>query len=322
MGWSETDIGDQNGRTVLVTGANSGLGLRTATVLAGKGARVLMACRSAERGAAALEQVRSAATGPEPELITLDLADLTSVRAAAEKIRETTGDHLDVLINNAGVMAVPRAQTAEGFERQFGTNHLGHAALTALLLPALRGAGTPEVPARAVTLSSIAATRGRIDAEDPNFEHRRYNPGSSYSQSKLANQVFAMELDQRLRAADEPIISVAAHPGYTATSLGSNMAAGYPNRLVSLAVKAGNRVGETAFAQGVDRGALPQLYAATAPDVEGGDYIGPDGYRQLRGAPRKVRPLRPARDELTRRRLWDVTWRMTGIVPELKPRQR
>ncbi|MGH3466982.1 MAG: SDR family NAD(P)-dependent oxidoreductase, partial [Thermocrispum sp.] len=232
------------------------------------------------------------------------------------------GDHLDVLVNNAGVMAVPKATTSEGFERQFGTNHLGHAALTALLLPALRGAGTPQRPARVVTVSSVAASRGRIDADDPNFERRRYHAGASYSQSKLANQVFAMELDQRLRVAGEPIASVAAHPGYTATELGSNMAAGYHNRLVSLAVKAGNRLAETAIAQNVDRGALPLLYAATAQDVEGGDYLGPDGYRQMRGAPRKVRPLRPARDELTRRRLWDVTWRLTGIVPELGPRTR
>jgi len=322
MAWSEAEIPDQSGKTVLVTGANSGLGLRTAEVLASKGARVLLACRSLERGAAALEQVRSAATGPEPEMVQLDLADLSSVKAAAAQVRQTTDDHLDVLVNNAGVMAVPKAKTVDGFERQFGTNHVGHAALTALLLPALRKAGTTEKPARVVTVSSVAAARGRIDADDPNFEHRRYNPGSSYGQSKLANQVFAMELDERLRAADEPIISVAAHPGYTATNLGSNMAGGYPNKLVSALVKVGNRIGEMAMAQGVEAGAQPQIYAATMPDVDGGDYIGAGGFQQMRGAPAKVRPLRPARDPLTRERLWDITWKMTGIAPDIAPRSR
>lgn len=189
--WAEADIADQTGRTAVVTGANSGLGLRTAEVLAGKGARVLLACRSAERGAKALEQVRAAASGAAPELVKLDLADLASVREAAASVRERTGDRLDLLINNAGLMMTPRGRTADGFETQFGTNHLGHAALTWLLLPALRGGSG----ARVVTLSSVAATGARIDVADPNFEHRRYNPGAAYGQSKLANQVFALDLN-------------------------------------------------------------------------------------------------------------------------------
>lgn len=312
---------DQTGRTVLVTGANSGLGLRTAIVLAGKGARVLLGCRSPERGAVAMEQVAAAATGSQPELIALDLSDLSSVRAAAEAVRTSTGDRLEVLVNNAGVMATPKGKTADGHETQFGTNHVGHAALTWLLMPALRGAGTPENPARVVTVSSLAATQGKIDADDPNFERRRYNPASAYGQAKLANQVFAMELNERLGDAGEPIISVAAHPGYTATSLGGNMARSYGNPILKHVVAAGNWVGEKVIAQGVEAGALPQLYAATAPDISGGEYIGPDGYRQLRGAPKPVMPLRPSRDPETRKRLWELTERMTGIVPDLESRK-
>lgn len=316
--WSEADIPDQTGRTVLVTGANSGLGLRTATVLASKGARVLLGCRSPERGAVALEEVADAATGAKPELVALDLSDLSSVRAAAETVRASTGDEVHVLVNNAGVMATPKGKTVDGHETQFGTNHLGHAALTWLLMPALRGAGTPELPARVVTVSSLAATQGKIDADDPNFERRRYNPASAYGQAKLANQVFAMELHERLSEAGEPVISMAAHPGYTATNLGGNMARSYGNPILQNVVAAGNWVVEKIIAQGVKAGALPQLYAATAPDVEGGEYFGPDGYRQLKGAPKSIRPLRPARDPETRKRLWEITERMTGIVPDLQ----
>jgi NAD(P)-dependent dehydrogenase (short-subunit alcohol dehydrogenase family) len=310
--WTEADIADQTGRTVLITGANSGLGLRTAEVLAGKGARVLLACRSAERGAKALEQVRAAAAGAAPELVPLDLSELASVRAAAASVRELTGDALDVLVNNAGVMATPRGTTADGFETQFGTNHLGHAALTWLLLPALRG-GTG---ARVVTLSSLAATGARIDVADPNFEHRRYNPGAAYGQSKLANQVFALELDRRLRAAGDDIRSVAAHPGYTGTGLGQGMARSYRNPVLRAVIGGGNRIGEILFAQNVRQGALPQLYAATADGVEGGDYIGPRGVGGMRGLPVKVSTLASARSESLGAGLWDVTAKLTGVTPD------
>src|SRR5437763_4312447 len=215
---TEADIPDQSGRTVLVTGANSGLGLRAAEVLAGKGARVLMACRSPERGETALRAVTR--NGGKAELVELDLADLGSVRTAAQRVRELTGDQLDVLMNNAGVMATPKRTTKDGFELQFGTNHLGHAALTWLLAPALRA----RPAARVVTLSSTAARPGRIDLADPNFEHRRYGAASGYYQAKLANLVFAMELDRRARAAGLALGSVAAHPGLTATNLATNMA--------------------------------------------------------------------------------------------------
>ena len=310
--WSEADIADQTGRTAVVTGANSGLGLRTAEVLADKGARVLLACRSAERGAKALEQVRAAASGVAPELVKLDLADLGSVREAAASVRERTGDRLDVLVNNAGLMMTPRGKTTDGFETQFGTNHLGHAALTWLLLPALRGGSGSRV----VTLSSVAATGARIDVTDPNFEHRRYNPGAAYGQSKLANQVFALELDRRLRAAGDDVLSLTAHPGYTWTGLGQGMARSYRNPVLRAVIGGGNRLGEILLAQGPRMGALPQLYAATADGVEGGEYIGPRGVGGLRGYPVKVNPLAAARSEAIGAALWDLTAKLTGVTPD------
>ena len=310
--WVDADVPDQTGRTILVTGANSGLGLRTAEVLASRGARVLLGCRSPERGEKALEQVRATAVGAAPELVKLDLADLASVRKAAASVRELTGDTLEVLVNNAGLMMTPRGKTADGFETQFGTNHLGHAALTWLLLPALRRGKD----ARVVTLSSMAATGARVNVEDPNYENRRYNPSGAYGQSKLANQVFAMELDRRLRAAGEHVISVAAHPGYTWTGLGAGMARSYRNPVLSAVIGAGNRIGEVLIAQNVRQGALPQLYAATAKDVQGGDYIGPHGIGGMRGYPVKVKLLAPARDESLGAALWDVTAKLTGVTPD------
>ncbi|WP_370943228.1 oxidoreductase [Amycolatopsis sp. cg5] len=312
MTWTEQDIPDQTGRTVLITGANSGLGLRSAQVLAGKGAHVLLACRSPQRGEQALAKVETAATGVKPELVRLDLADLSSVRDAATIVREHTGDKLDVLINNAGMMATPKGHTKDGFETQFGINHLGHAALTWLLMPALRGAGKSRV----VTLSSIAANTGRFDAEDPNFEHRRYNPASAYGQSKLANQIFAIELDRRLRAAGEDVLSVAAHPGYTSTGLGSGMANSYSNPLLRAVIGFGNKLGELVIAQGAQAGTLPQLRAATDPQVQGGEYYGPSGVGGMRGNPVKVATLGHARGESTGVALWDVTAKLTGITPD------
>lgn len=306
--WTEADIADQSGRTVLVTGANSGLGLRTSLVLAGKGARVLLACRSAERGAKALDAVKAAAAGAEPELVPLDLSELASVRAAAASVRERTGDALDVLVNNAGVMATARGRTVDGFELQFGTNYLGHAALTWLLMPALRG--------RVVTLSSLAAVGARIHLDDPNAEHRRYNPAAAYGQSKLADQVFALELDRRLRAAGSGVLSVAAHPGYTATGLGSGMARSYSNPVLRSLIAGGHRLGEVLFAQNTRIGALPQLYAATADGVEGGTYFGPRGLGNLRGYPAAVPPVAAARSERLGSALWELTAKLTGVTPD------
>ena len=234
------------------------------------------------------------------------------MREAAASIRELTEGRLDVLVNNAGVMATARGHTADGFELQFGTNHLGHAALTWLLMPALRGGRH----ARVVTLSSVAATGARIHLDDPNGEHRRYNAAAAYGQSKLANQVFAIELDRRLRAAGEDVISVAAHPGYTATGLGSGMARTYTNPVVRSLIAGGHRIGEALFAQSTRMGTLPQLYAATAEDVEGGSYFGPRGPGNLRGHPTRVAPLRAARSESLGAGLWEVTAKLTGVTPD------
>ncbi|MFD2418614.1 oxidoreductase [Amycolatopsis pigmentata] len=304
--WTEADIPDQTGRTVLITGANSGLGLRSAQVLAGKGAHVLLACRSRERGEQAVRSV------PGGTLVHLDLADLASVRQAASGVRERTGDRLDILINNAGVMATPRSVTADGFELQFGTNYLGPAALTWLLMPALRGAGESRV----VTVSSLLARGPGSVLDDPNFERHRYNPAAAYGQSKFADQVFALELDRRLRAAGEDVVSVAAHPGYTATGLNAAMARSYSNVVVRSVFDVAGRIGDVLLGQNVKMGALPQLYAATAPAVNGGDYVGAGGLGGMRGYPAFVPPLRTALDQRTGTALWELTAKLTGITPD------
>jgi NAD(P)-dependent dehydrogenase (short-subunit alcohol dehydrogenase family) len=291
---------DQSGRTVLITGANSGLGLRSAKVFAGMGARVLMACRSAERGRAAVEQA-----GRNAELLELDLADLASVRKAAAEARERTGDKIDVLMNNAGIMGTPYLKTADGFELQFGTNHLGHAALTWLLMPALRDA-------RVVTLGSLAARGGGLKLDDPNFLRRRYTASAGYSQAKLANLVFAMELDRRARTAGLPLVSVAAHPGMAYSELVPNSMELRKMPALAAAARWIIRLGT----QPVERGALPQLYAATAPDVHGGEYFGPKYLLELIGPPKSVPARAAALDEENGRRLWELTAELTGVSPE------
>jgi len=300
--WNTGDIPDQTGRTVLVTGANSGLGLQTARVLAGRGATVLMACRDPERCRRALREVQAEGVA---SIVTLDLADLTSVRKATVEVRERTGDALHVLVNNAGVMATPRRRTADGFELQIGTNHLGHAALTWLLAPALRPG------ARVVTLSSLAHRAGGLDVDDLNFEHRRYFPATAYSQSKLANLLFALELDRRARAAGRDLVSVAAHPGLTKTELAGNSARLRAPLLGPLAT-----LGHKLISQGVRAGTLPQLYAATAPDVRGGEYIGPAALGETWGAPTRAAISSAARNPDTARRLWERTAELTGVAPD------
>jgi NAD(P)-dependent dehydrogenase (short-subunit alcohol dehydrogenase family) len=295
-------VPDQTGRTVLVTGATSGLGLASATALAAAGARVLVGARDAERGKRACEQA-----GPNAELVELDLADLDSVRRAAADVRERTGDALHVLMNNAGVMGTPPGMTVDGFETQIGTNHLGHAALTWLLMPALRAAGA----ARVVTVSSLAHRGPGLDVDDLHFLHRPYLASRAYSQSKLANLLFAAELDRRLRARDERVISVAAHPGLTDTDLlGNSM------RLRSAWLGGVARVVNALTTQPVRRGVLPQLYAATDPRVRGGDYIGPGGLGETRGAPAPARRSATAQDVDLARRLWDATADATGVQPD------
>jgi protochlorophyllide reductase len=305
-GWSAADIPDQTGRTVLVTGANSGLGLQTAMVLAGHGATVLMACRNQQRGRVALDQVQGRNGGADATLVLLDLTDLSSVRKAADEVRTITSDRLDVLVNNAGVMATPPRRTADGFELQIGTNHLGHAALTWLLAPAL-------VPgARVVTVSSLAHRGGGLDVHDLNFERRRYNPGAAYNASKLANLLFTFELNRRAGRAGRNLVAVAAHPGFTYTDLPLNtLRTRLPDPLARVASK-----GFKLIAQGVAMGALPQLYAATAADVRGGEYFGPTSLGETRGAPGRVTPSLAARNEHTARLLWERTAELTGVTPD------
>ena len=303
--WTTEQIPDQSGRTAVVTGANSGLGLIAARELARKGARVVLACRNTEKGAAALEQIRAVAPAAELSLAQLDLGDLASVQAFAEGFR-SDHDGLDLLINNAGVMAPPRQLTADGFELQFGTNHLGHFALTGRLIGAMEG----REDARVVTVSSIAARGGRIKFDDLQSE-RRYNRWAAYNQSKLADLMLALELDRRLRAAGSTVKSLAAHPGWSATNLQSAAA--------PLIDRAFMRVVNATLAQSADAGTLPILYAATEPGLEGGVYIGPDGIGEFRGRPREVTPTAMALAEGAGVQLWTVSEELTGVSFELAP---
>jgi NAD(P)-dependent dehydrogenase (short-subunit alcohol dehydrogenase family) len=297
--WTADRIPDQSGRTALVTGANSGLGLVTARELARKGAAVVLACRNLEKGEGARQEVESQVPGARLELEELDLASLDSVREFADRFR-AGHQGLDLLINNAGVMATPRRSTADGFELQFGTNHLGHFALTGLLIGELEG----REDARVVTLSSEAHHFGRI-AFDNLGGDRRYFRWRAYGQSKLANLMFALELDRRLRAAGSTVKSLAAHPGWAATNL---QYAGPP--AVDAALM---HVANQVWAQSDEMGALPTLYAATEPGLEGGTYCGPDGFLEQRGHPKRVPPSGAARDEQVARRLWEVSEEMTGV---------
>ncbi len=298
--WTADRIPDQSGRVAVVTGANSGIGLITARELAKHGARVILACRNTEKGHAAAAEIAAAApAGAEVEVRALDLGSLESVQAFASDLGDK---RLDLLINNAGIMMPPRQTTADGFELQFGTNHLGHFALTGLLLERLAAAGA----ARVVTLSSIEHKRGKLDFDDLQAE-RGYSPRSAYQQSKLANAAFGIELDRRLHAAaaDSTVISVLAHPGYSDTNLQSTGPTG--------PAKAVMRVSNRLIAQSAERGALPTLYAATAPDVEGGAYYGPDGFQELRGHPTRVEAMPAAHDHEAARRLWEISEQLTGV---------
>jgi NAD(P)-dependent dehydrogenase (short-subunit alcohol dehydrogenase family) len=302
--WTADDIPPLSGRTAVVTGANSGLGFHTALELARHGADVVMASRDASRGRDALERVRTEVPDAKAVVAIVDLADLSSVRAFAATLREG-GNPIDVLVNNAGVMALPRRQTADGFEMQIGTNHLGHFALTGLLLPAL----LVRPGSRVVTVSSAVAQAGRIHFDDLQGE-RRYWRWGAYAQSKLANLLFAFELDRRAAAAGTGLISVAAHPGFAATNLqaAASRTQGHPIRARASALGA-QLMGQPAAA-----GALPLLYAATEPDVHGGDYYGPDGPSSIRGHPTMVTPPHRALDAELAGRLWAESERLTGVT--------
>jgi NAD(P)-dependent dehydrogenase (short-subunit alcohol dehydrogenase family) len=298
--WEAGRIPDQTGRIAVITGANSGLGLVTARELARAGARVLMACRNLDKGHEAVEAIRSEVPQAQLQVDQLDLASLAAVRSFADRFTETH-DGLDLLINNAGVMASPRRLTADGFELHFGTNHLGHFALARLLLPLMED----RDDARVVTLSSNAHKTVRGIAFDNLNGERRYFRWNAYGQSKLANLLFALELDRRLRAQGSTVKSLAAHPGYAATNLQS-AAAPLVDRLVM-------KVGNAVVAQDDEMGALSVLYAATEPGPEGGIHVGPDGIGEQRGHPKIVQPNRAARNEQTARRLWEVSEDLTGV---------
>jgi NAD(P)-dependent dehydrogenase (short-subunit alcohol dehydrogenase family) len=270
--WTAADIGDQTGQTFVVTGANSGLGSSAARALAAAGA--------------------SAATmAGKVEVRPLDLADLGSVRSFAADL-----DQVDVLVNNAGVMALPKGRTVDGFERQIGTNHLGHFALTGLLLPKITG--------RVVTLSSYVHLIGKINLDDLNWERRHYQRWGAYAQSKLANLMFGYELQRRLAAAGAPVKSIAAHPGYASTELQSHTES-FQDKVMVL----GNRV----IAQSADMGALPELYAATVPSLRGGEFIGPHGRLGLNGYPKIVGSSKASKDEAVAAGLWSLSEELTGI---------
>jgi NAD(P)-dependent dehydrogenase (short-subunit alcohol dehydrogenase family) len=310
-GWTADRIPDLTGRRTVVTGANSGLGFHTALELARHGAAVTMTARDADKGAAARDAVLEAlGTAPGAGSLTLaelDLADLASVHRFADGL-EASGAALDVLVNNAGVMAIPRRTTVDGFEMQLGTNHLGHAALTLRLLPALVRAGRHDAAARVVTVSSTVHRRGRMNFDDLMGE-TRYDPWTAYGQSKLANLLFTSELQRRLDAARLPVAAYAAHPGYAATNLqavGPRMSG---SAMRERAMGWANRI----FAQSAEAGALPSLYAATVPGLPPGSYIGPDGFFEQRGHPTVVDRSAAAKDESSAARLWEVTEDLVGV---------
>lgn len=294
---------DLTNKTVLVTGASGGLGLEAAQMFARAGAHVVLGCRDAARGRAATERVAAASAAGRAELLLLDLARLGSVRDAAEQCL-ARHPRLDVLCNNAGVMALPRGVTADGFELQFGVNHLGHFALTGLLLPALCASNA----ARVVTVSSSMHYVGRMRWDDLDGE-RHYHKWMAYAQSKLANLLFAYELQRLLAGCAAPIISVACHPGYANTNL---QLAG-PALAGARATLALYRFFNGILAQSAADGALPIVHAATAPDVQGGDYIGPAGVGELHGRPVKVKSSRASRDLQSARRLWQLSVERTGV---------
>ena len=292
--WTFDDIPDQSGRTAIVTGANTGIGLETARMLAKKGASVVLACRNPEKGEAALAKILAERPAGTATLSALDLSDLESVSAFATAFA-SKHERLDLLINNAGVMVPPLGRTRQGFELQFGTNHLGHFALAGRLLPLVQK--TPG--ARVVVVSSTAQNFGRIDFDDLNWERRSYSAWRAYCQSKLANTMFALELARRLAAAGSDGRATSAHPGWTATDLQRNAgAARFFNPLIAMKPEGG---------------ALTTLRAATDPAAESGSYWGPSGWFELTGSPAPARISKAAKDEAAAARLWEISETLTGF---------
>ncbi|EMA16458.1 oxidoreductase [Haloarcula marismortui] len=304
-GWTIEDMPPLRDRTVVVTGANSGLGLEGSKAFARRGATVVMACRSVERGESAAKEIREAVPNATLDVRECDLADLSNVASFADGLRADY-DAVDILCNNAGVMAIPRSETADGFETQFGVNHLGHFALTGHLLDLL---GAADGESRIVTQSSGAHEMGEIDFDDLQRE-RSYGKWSAYGQSKLANLLFAYELQRRLgNHGWDDVLSVACHPGYADTDLQFRG----PQEMGSTLRTAAMGVANAVFAQSAEQGALPMLYAATAEDVIGGEYVGPGGLFDMRGSPEFQQSNDASQDEETAEQLWAVSTDLTGV---------
>jgi NAD(P)-dependent dehydrogenase (short-subunit alcohol dehydrogenase family) len=301
MAWTEKDVPDQSDRLAIVTGSNTGLGYDTARVLAARGAQVVMAVRDTAKGESAAARIRQLTPGAKVSVQKLDLGSLASVREAAAAMAAAY-PRVDLLINNAGVMYPPKSRTADGFELQFGTNHLGHFALTGLLLPNLL-----EVDrSRVVVVASIAHNiRAKIDFDDLQWEKRRYDRAAAYGQSKLANLMFAFDLQRRLAAANAKTVAVAAHPGVAATELARHI----PGASLPGVNWISGKLLNTA-----EMGALPTLRAATDPAVTGGQYWGPDGFREMRGYPVLAISSKQARDVALQERLWKVSEELTGVT--------
>jgi NAD(P)-dependent dehydrogenase (short-subunit alcohol dehydrogenase family) len=303
--WGFEDIPDQTGRVAIVTGANTGIGLETARMLALKGAEVVLACRNLEKGKAAAARITAEKPSAKVSVEALDLSDLDSVAAFATRFTQSHSQ-LDLLINNAGVMIPPFSRTKQGFELQLGTNHLGHFALTARLLPLV--AKTPG--SRVVVVSSGAQNFGKIDFDDLNWERRSYSAWRAYSQSKLANMLFALELNRRLTAAGSEVRATAAHPGYTGTDLQrTSRLLQFMNRIVAMKPA---------------EGALPTLRAAVDPSALGGTYWGPKGLTEMNGPPAPASISKAAQDLKVAARLWEVSEKLTGVtfaIPEATARR-
>ncbi len=292
--WDNQDVPDQKGRVAIVTGSSSGIGYETARVLAAKNATVIIAVRNLEKGQSALEKIKDEHPEADARIMELDLASLDSVRRFAEEFRRNISQ-LDLLINNAGVMMPPYSKTADGFELQFGTNHLGHFALTGLLLDMILNTENSRI----VTVSSGAHGTGKLDFDDLNWEKRKYKKMRTYADSKIANLYFTYVLQEKLEKAGSKTIAVASHPGWTGTELQRHVGLfKFLNRFLS---------------QSIDMGALPTLYAATAPDVKGSDYYGPSGRQEMKGYPKKVASNELSHDREIAKKLWDVSGELTKV---------
>lgn len=297
--WTSEQITDQRGRVALVTGANSGLGLEVARALARKGASVVMACRNTGKGEEARRQLLAEQPQADLRVVTLDTASLASVAACATQLLAEL-PRLDLLINNAGIMATPHAHSVDGFEMQLATNHLGHFALTGRLLPKLLAAPGSRI----VAVSSTAAQMGKIDFDDL-MGGKRYDPWKAYGQSKLANLMFALELQRRLSAQGATTQALAAHPGASTTGLFSTPGGGFVKRVLTPLLGF--------LFQSASQGAWPLLYAATAAEAQPGGYYGPNGFKEMKGFPAPALIVKQARDLAVARRLWEVSEELVGV---------